>query len=65
MCMSFQIYRRDVNPFETDTKRKLFVTDVFISWPMNRHWQTKVLDSWKVTQLNLQRQKCINVPETC
>ena len=30
MCMSFQTYRRDVNPFETDVKGRLFVFDVSV-----------------------------------
>ena len=43
-------YRRDVHPFEADTKGRLFVVDVSVKWPSNRNWQTKVLDSRKVTQ---------------
>ena len=39
-----------MNPFEIDTKGRLFVVDVSINWPSNGSWQTKVLDSWKVTQ---------------
>ena len=58
--MSFQTYRRDVNPLETDTLGRLFGVDVCINWPSNRNGQTKVLDSWKTTQLNLLRQKCVN-----
>ena len=27
----------------------------------DRHWQTKVLDTWKVPQLNVRRQKSVNV----
>ena len=60
MCMPFQTYRRDVDPFETDTKGKLFIVDVSINWPSNRSWLTKVLDSWKVTQLTLPRQRSVN-----
>ena len=45
--MSLRNYRRDVNPYETDTKGRLFGLDVSINWPSNRHWQTKELDSWK------------------
>ena len=30
MWMSLRTYRRDVNPFETDTKRELFVVDVSV-----------------------------------
>ena len=55
--MLFRTYRRDVNPFETDTTGKLFVVDVSINWPSKRNWQTKVLDSGKATQLNLLCQK--------
>ena len=29
----------------------------FINWSTNRNWQTKVLDTGKVTQLNLPRQE--------
>ena len=53
-------YRRDVHPFETDTKGRLFVVDVTIDWPNNRNGQTRVLDSWKVTLLNLHRRESVN-----
>ena len=32
-------------------------TDVSMNWIRNIHWQTEVLDSWKVTQLNLLLQR--------
>ena len=35
---------------ETDTKGRLFVADVSVSWPRNRNRQTKVLDSWNVAK---------------
>ena len=60
MRMSFRTYRRDVNPFETDTKGRLFVVDGSIDWPGNRNWQTKVLDPLKATQLNVLRHKGVN-----
>ena len=60
MCMSFRTYRRDVNPFETGTKGRLFVVGVSTNWPSKGNGQTKLLDSWKVTQLNLLRQKSVN-----
>ena len=50
MQTSLRTYRRDIYPFETDTKGRLFVVDVSINWPSNRNCQTKVLDSWNVTQ---------------
>ena len=59
MCMSFQIYRRDVNPFDTDSKGRLIVVDVSINWPSNRNLETKVLDSWKATRLTLLLRKCV------
>ena len=59
MCMSFRTYRRDVNPFETNTKGRLSVVAVSINWPSHRNWQTKVLDSWKAAQLNLLLQKSV------
>ena len=43
--MSFLTYRRDIHPFEADTKGRHFLTDVSIHWPSNRKWQTKVSDS--------------------
>ena len=52
MCLSFRTHRRDVNPVETDAKGTLFVVDVYVNWRSYRNWQTKVLDSWKATQLN-------------
>ena len=64
MCMSFPNYRRDANPFETDGKGRLFVLDVSINWLSNRNWQTKILDSWKATQLDLLRQKSVSTPVT-
>ena len=50
MCMSLRTYRRDVSPFETDTKGRLFVVDVSINKPINKYWQSKYLTSGK--QLN-------------
>ena len=32
---------------------------VSINWATNRPWQTKVFDTWKVTQLNILRQKSV------
>ena len=61
MCMSFRTYRRDVNPFEDYSKGRLFGTDVSMDWPSKRDWQTIVFDSWKATQLNLFRQKSVNI----
>ena len=57
--MSFRIYRGYVNPVETDTKGRLFVVDVSITWTSNRNRRTKELDSWKATQPNLLRQKSV------
>ena len=57
--MSFRTYRRDVSPFETVTKGRLFVVDVSINWPSNRKWQTKVPDLWKSSQLNSLRHKSV------
>ena len=57
----FRAYRRDVNQFETGTKGRLFVVDVSVNWPSNRKWQTKVLDSWKATQLTFLCQACVKV----
>ena len=37
-----------------------FVLDVSIKWATNRNWQTKVLDKWKVTPLNLPCQESGN-----
>ena len=34
-------------------RKTLLVVDVSVIWPTNRNWQTKVLDTWKVTQLDL------------
>ena len=41
-----------MNPFETDTKGRRFVADVSINWASN---------TWRVTQLTLLRQECVNV----
>ena len=56
-----QTYRKDENRFETDTKGRLYVVDISIDWPSDRNEQTKVLDSWKATQLNLLRQKSVKL----
>ena len=37
--------------------KTFFVVDVSMNWATNRNWQIKVLDTWKVTQLNLPRQE--------
>ena len=58
--MSFRTCRRYANQFATDTKGRRFVVDISMNWPSNRNWQTKVLDAWKATQLNLLRQKSVN-----
>ena len=58
-------HRRDVSQkrctslgdrYERET---LFVVDVSIDWVTNRNWHTKVLDTWKVIQLDLLRQKSV------
>ena len=36
---------------------KLFVLDVSIDWATDINWQTKLLDTGKVTQLNVSRQE--------
>ena len=36
-----------------------------INWPSNRNWQTKVLDSWKVTQLLLLRKESVKSWPRC
>ena len=38
-------------------QKTLFVVDVSIIWATGIKWQTKVLDTWKVTHLNLLRQE--------
>ena len=38
------------------------VVDISINWAAGRNWQTKVLDTRKVQQLNLPRQKSIKQP---
>ena len=55
----------DAHPFEIDTKRRLFAVDVCINWATKRNWQSKVLDTWKVTQLNLPRQENVNFQASC
>ena len=44
-------------PLRPDTKGRPSVIDVSVNWLSNRNWQTEVLDSWKVTQLNSLRQR--------
>ena len=51
-------------PFRDRHQRKtLCVVDVSRNWATTRHWQTKVLDTWKVTQLNLLRQKSVTTAQ--
>ena len=35
------------------------MVDVSINWATDRNWQTKLLDTWKVAQLNLLRKECV------
>ena len=49
-----------MHPFETDTKGRLLVVDVSVNWATDRHWQTKVLDTGKVTRLDLLRQDSVD-----
>ena len=46
-------------------RKTVFVVDVSINWATNGNGQTKVLDTWKVTQLNVPRQQSVDVPATC
>ena len=47
------ISSRDVHPFETD--------DVALNRAADRNWQTQLHDIVKVTQVNLLREKLLNV----
>ena len=47
-----------MHPFETDTKGKLS-SSLTLNWATNRNWQTKVLGTWQVTQMNLPRQESV------
>ena len=40
-------------------RKTVFVVDVFANWVTNRKWQTTLLDTWKVPQLNLPRQESV------
>ena len=40
-------------------EKTLFVVDDFITWATGRRWQTKVLDTCTVTQLNILRQESV------
>ena len=54
--------KRDMQPFEIDTKsKKLFVVDVSLDWATGRRWQTKRLNTWKVTQKHLLRQESVTI----
>ena len=46
-------------PLRLIRREILFVVDVAINWATNRNWQTKVLDTRKVTQLTLLRQESV------
>ena len=37
----------------------IIIVDISINWATNRNWQTNILDTWKVTQLNLPHQKSV------
>ena len=52
-------------PFRRYQKKTLFVVDISITWATNRNWQAKVLDTWKVTQLNLPHQDSANRCSQC
>ena len=42
-------------------RKTLFVVDVSINWATDRNWQTRLLDTWKVTQMNLPRQESVKM----
>ena len=45
--------QKSCSPFWDRYQRKtLFVVDVSRNWETNRNWQTKVINTWKVTQVN-------------
>ena len=46
--------------FDIDTEGRLFVIDVSFNWATNRNWQTKIVDTWKISQLNLPREERVN-----
>ena len=52
-------YQRKVGGYQ---RKVLFVVDVSVQWTAHRHWQTKLLEPWKVIQLNLPRQKSVKRP---
>ena len=60
---SFEAYKRDVHAFETDTKREILFVVVCVNWATNRHWQSKPLDTRKVSQLNLFRQESVKTTD--
>ena len=59
-------YKRGAHPFETATKGNtvslwhFYKLGVSITWVTNRNRQTQLLETWKVIQLNLLRQKTVN-----
>ena len=47
------LQKRCTSLWDRYQRKTLFVIDVSINWATDRNWQTKLLDTWKVTQINL------------
>ena len=58
MCI-LNLQKRYESLWDRYQRKTLFIVDVSIGWAPNRNWQTKVLDTWKVTQLTSLRQKSV------
>ena len=47
-------------PLDPITKKDVFFVDVSIKQATGRRWQTKLVDTWKVPQIDLFRQESVN-----
>ena len=54
---------KNLYPFETDTKGSHSVV-VCVTWTTDRNWQTNILNTRKVTRLNLPRQASVKQERT-
>ena len=39
-------------PWTSYQRKTLFLVDISVDWAAGRRWQTKLLDTWKVTQIH-------------
>ena len=59
MNVILNLQKRCTSLWDRYQGKTLFIFEVSVNWATNRNWQIKVLDTWKVAQLNLLHQKSV------